>query len=90
MQAAFSLFVVDRVVAALTMATHLGDIRITLETNLTSDLKLGGFGRLKLAMYLEEVFDTDLPDEMVEGFVTVADIVAYMSKVCVSDVKALS
>ena len=87
MQAAFSLFVVDRVVAALTMATHLGDIRITLETNLTSDLKLGGFGRLKLAMYLEEMFDTELPDDVVEQFVTVESIVTYMSEHQLTDMK---
>jgi len=48
---------------------------------------LGGFGRLKLAIYLEQVFRVELPDEASERFVLVADIVDYFSSRYFRDVE---
>ncbi|MDQ2804808.1 MAG: hypothetical protein M3Y41_19830 [Pseudomonadota bacterium] len=41
---------------------------------------LGGFGRLKLAIHLEEIFGVELPDEVGERFVTIGDIVNCFSR----------
>ena len=41
---------------------------------------LAGSADLKLALYLEETFDVELPDEAVERFETVGDIVRYMAR----------
>jgi acyl carrier protein len=72
--------VFDQVVLAIAQATSVGTTAITLECRLDGDLALGGFRRLKLALYLEEVFDTELPDEAIDRFVTVGDIVTYMKR----------
>jgi Phosphopantetheine attachment site len=39
-----------------------------------------GFGRIRLALHLEETFDVELSDEAVKTFDTVGDIVHYMSR----------
>ncbi len=78
MQVAFNSSVLDRVILAIEQATYIGDRRVALETRLVCDLALGGFGRLKLALYVEEIFDIELSDDVVEQFVTVADIVRYV------------
>lgn len=80
MQVALNSSVLDRVILAVERTTFLGDRKVTLETDLTRDLAIGGFGRTKLAMYLEEVFDIELSDEVQGRFATVADIVKYIGR----------
>ena len=87
MQIALNNSVLDRVILAIGQTTHLGDQKVTLETRLTCDLALGGFGRLKLAIYLEEVFDVELSDDILERAVTVADIVKYISEHYFEDIE---
>jgi len=77
-QVALNSSVLEKVIRAIEQATYIGDRRVALETRLTCDLALGGFGRLKLALYVEEIFDIELSDDVVERFVTVADIVRYV------------
>jgi acyl carrier protein len=79
MQSAFRSSVFDKVIHAIEQTTFIEGPAIWPSTRLADDLALGGFGRLKLAVYLEEVFEIELPDEAVEGFVVVADIVDYFS-----------
>jgi hypothetical protein len=43
-------------------------------------LALGRFGRLRLGVCLEEVFDVELSNEVVARFVTVSDVVSYFSR----------
>ena len=87
MQAALDSYVFDRVILAIEQTIHLGDCRITLETRLAGDLTLSGFSRIKLAMCLEELFTIELPDEVLERFLTVADIVKYMGRHYFRDVE---
>lgn len=67
-----------RVIRAIEQTIYLGDRTVALETRLTCDLALGGFSRLKLAVYLEEAFDIELSDDVLERAITVADIVKYI------------
>ena len=87
MQIALNGSVLDRVIHAIGQTTHLGEQKVALETRLTCDLALGGFGRLKLAIYLEEAFDVELSDDILERAVTVADIVRYISGHYFADVE---
>jgi len=41
-------------------------------------LALSGFGKLKLVICLEEIFDVELSNEKVAQFATVADIVKFI------------
>jgi acyl carrier protein len=80
MEAALNRLVLDRVVLAVEQTTYVGDLGITAATRLADDLELGKFGLIKLALYLEEAFDIELPDEAVSLFRTVGDIVRHLSR----------
>jgi acyl carrier protein len=76
-----------KVVRAVEQTTYVGELRITSATRLMGDLGLGRFDFLKLAIYLEEAFDIELPDEAIKAFVTVGDIVKYLSRRYFRDVE---
>jgi len=80
MRSAFDSSVLDKVVLAIKQTAHVNPADIATDTRLADDLALGRFGRMKLAIYLEEGFDLELPNEVVARFVTVADIVGYFSR----------
>lgn len=89
MQAALEDLVFEKVVLAIERTTFIGDRKVAPETRLVCDLTLGGFNRLKLAIYLEEIFDIELSDEVSEQFATVADIVKHIGRHCLQDVESL-
>jgi acyl carrier protein len=72
--------VFEKVVLAVEQTVYIGDEGITPTSRLVDDLRLGRFARLKLALYLEETFEVEIPDEAVAHFDTVGDIVRYMSR----------
>lgn len=80
MQPAISNFAFDKVVLAIKQVTPVEAASISRPTRLVEDLRFGGFSRLKLAIYLEEIFGVELPDEVLKRFITVADIVNYLSR----------
>ena len=89
MQTALDRSVLDGVILAVERTTYVGDREVSSETRLACDLALGRFRRLKLAIYLEEIFDIELSDEALERFVTVADIVKHISVRYFQDVEPL-
>lgn len=72
--------VFEKVVLAVEQTVCTGDEGITPTSRLVDDLMLGRFARLKLALYLEETFEVEIPDDAVAHFDTVGDIVRYMSR----------
>lgn len=80
MQSTSSNDVFDKVLQAVELTVYIDGHALTPATRITKDLRIGRFGRLKLALYLEETFDVELPDEAVEQFETVGDIVQYMRR----------
>ena len=87
MQPAFRNSVFDKLVLAIGQTTFIEAPGIWPSTRLADDLALGGVGRLKLAIYLEEVFGVELPDEALDRFVVVADIIDYFSSRYFRDVE---
>lgn len=79
MQAALNSSIFDRVILAIKQTIYTGDKKVTSETRLTCDLALGSFDKLKLAIYLEEAFDVELSDDVLERAVTISDIIKYIS-----------
>lgn len=51
---------------------------ITLETNFSRDLGLDHMDMLDLAVAIEDAFDMKIPDEDVDQFETVANLVNYV------------
>lgn len=72
--------VFEKVALAVEQTVYIEGNSLTPASRLVDDLRLGRFGRIRLALYLEETFDVELPDEAVEHFRTVDDIVRYMSR----------
>jgi len=80
MGSAFDSSVLDKVALAVEQTARVSPAEVTIDTRLADDLRLGRLGRMRLAMNLEEVFDLELPNDVVARFVTVADIVNYFSR----------
>ena len=78
-QTGLDKFILDCVALAVEQTTRLGDLVVTRGTRLADDLQLDRFGLLKLALYLEEIFDIELSDEALGRFVTVGDIVRHLT-----------
>lgn len=89
MQIPLDHFVLDKVISAIERTIRIGQKKVTLDTKLTPDLALSGFGKLKLAISLEEIFDVELSNERMEQFATVSDIVKYIGVYCFRDVEPL-
>ena len=80
METALNDSVLELVTCAIEQTTFAGDFVITGATRLAEDLALGRFGLIKLALYLEEIFDIELSDEILSRFTTIADIVRHLSR----------
>ena len=72
--------VFDKVILAVEQTIYTEGASLSATSRLADDLRLGRFGRIKLALYLEETFDGEISDEAVEQFDTVGDIVRYMRR----------
>jgi acyl carrier protein len=57
--------------------TQIDPAGILPSARLVSDLGLGRIGRLRVAICLEEAFGHELSDDVIDRFVTVADIATY-------------
>ncbi len=79
MQSAFNSSVYVKVTLAIKQIMRVDSSGLTQATRLVDDLAIGRFGRLKLAVCLEELFDIELQDKTVEQFDTLGDIVTYLS-----------
>lgn len=54
---------------------------ILMESELRGDLKLDSLSAVEIAMAVEDEFEIEVSDDVAEGFVTVEDIVNYISEV---------
>lgn len=52
--------------------------RITLDTNLTEDLEADSLDLVEVIMSIEDEFGLEIPDENMDNFKTVADVVDYI------------
>lgn len=79
MQSAFDALVFNKVASAVGKAVRVEPAALSRSTRLVDDLSLGGFGRLRLAVCLEDLFDVELQNDEIERFHTLGDIVSYLS-----------
>ena len=77
--------VFDKVVLAVEQTVYVAGRALAPDTRLVEDLKLGRFGRIRLALYLEETFDVEISDDAVAYFDTVGDVAQYMSRWTLQD-----
>ncbi len=87
MHSAFNSSVFDKVLLAVQRTVHAKPPLLSHSTRLVKDLMLSRLGFMKLALCLEEAFDIELQDDVVERFDTIDDIVAYLSRRYFRDVE---
>ena len=54
--------------------------KVSGETSFVNDLGADSLDTVELVMELEEAFDTEIPDDAVEGILTVGDAVRYLTE----------
>ncbi len=67
------------VTAAIRRSLSIRDLEMTPATRLSEDLELDSLDVVEVAMSLEETFDVEFPQDAVQRFSAVGDIVAYLS-----------
>jgi acyl carrier protein len=72
--------VFEKVILAVEQTVYIEGTNLSPASRLSDDLRLGRFGRIRLALYLEETFDVEVPDDEMDRFDTVGDIVRYMNR----------
>lgn len=53
---------------------------VTMEASIADDLGADSLDVVDLVMSLEEEFDTEIPDEKIEGLKTVGDVVKFIEE----------
>lgn len=70
----------EKVKAILAEQLDLEEDQITLESLIVDDLGADSLDIVDLVMNLEDEFDTEIPDEAIEGMKTVGDVVKYIEE----------
>ena len=70
----------DRIIELLSRKAVMLKELIVLETEIEDDIGLDSLDKVELCMELEEEFDINIPDEDMDKFVTVGDIIEFVEK----------
>lgn len=68
----------EKVRAILAEQLDLEEDQITPESQIVDDLGADSLDIVDLVMNLEDEFDTEIPDEAIEGMKTVGDVVKFI------------
>ena len=70
----------EKVKGILAEQLDIDEDSITADSSIVEDLGADSLGIVDLVMSLEDEFDTEIPDEAIEGIKTVGDIVHYIEE----------
>jgi len=70
--------VFEKVRAILCQQLDVEEDQVSMESNIADDLGADSLDLVDLLMSLEDEFDVDVPDELVENIKTVGDLVKYI------------
>ena len=70
----------DKIKKIISEQFSLSEDEITAETVLMEDLDADSLDLIDLAMSLEDCFEVEVPDEELENFKTVGDIVRFVEE----------
>ena len=73
--------VLEKIIDILCDQLDLDREQVTEDSEIIDDLGADSLDIVDLIMTLEDEFDTEITDEMVEGMKTVGDIVSYINKI---------
>lgn len=72
--------ILEQIKKILCEQMDLDDEQVTESSEIIDDLGADSLDIVDLVMTLEEAFDTEIPDEDIEGLKTVSDIVKYIEE----------
>lgn len=72
--------VLEKITKILCDQLDLDEEQVTEDSEIIDDLGADSLDIVDLVMTLEEEFDTEIPDEDIEGLKTVGDIVKYVEE----------
>ena len=70
----------DRVKEVMIDTLSCDEDKITPEASIAEDLKIDSLDAVELVMTLEDEFGVEVPDEHIENFHTVGDVVRYVEE----------
>lgn len=68
----------EQVRKALADQLRINEDQITLESKLIEDLGADSLDLVEMVMFIEDKFNTEVPDEATEHFKTVQDVVDFL------------
>ena len=72
--------VIDRIKDIIIEQLGLEDAEISASTNLMKDLEADSLDAVEIIMAIEDEYGIEIPDEEVENFQTVSDLVKYVEE----------
>ena len=72
--------VFDQIKEMLAEQLDLDESKITMDSDIVEDLEADSLDVVDLVMSMEDVFEVEVPDEVIEGFKTVGDVVRYIEE----------
>ena len=72
--------VFDQIKEMLAEQLDLDESKITMDSDIVEDLEADSLDVVDLVMSMEDVFEIEVPDEVIENFKTVGDVVRYIEE----------
>ncbi len=72
--------VFEKIKAIIVDQLDVDEDKVKMEASITDDLGADSLDAVDLVMSLEEEFDIEIPDDQVENFKTVGDIVKFIEE----------
>jgi len=72
---------INKIIQIIGSISEVPEEEISMESRLREDLKLDSLSAVEIAMAVEDEFEVEVSDDVAEGFVTVEDIVNYISEI---------
>jgi acyl carrier protein len=68
----------DRVVQIIAEELNIEPDELTMETHITDDLNADSLDAMEVILKIEEEFDVEIPDDIVQTIQTIADVVEFL------------
>ena len=72
--------VFDQIKEMLAEQLDLDESKITMDSDIVEDLEADSLDVVDLVMSMEDEFGVEVPDEVIENFKTVGDVVRYIEE----------
>ncbi len=72
--------VFDQIKELLAEQLDLDESKITMDSDIVEDLEADSLDVVDLVMSMEDEFGVEVPDEVIENFKTVGDVVRYIEE----------